>query len=636
MKKLTLFAGLFLFCAAHHAVSQCTDPPGDFDNDGVADAADLDDDNDGIPDSSENGQGTVSWTAAQLAAFRATPFSAALGCGTTIGFQANPLNSQFGSTTAVASSTVNYATVLSTDMGGSFTLPHSLGISTSAPNNTALGNVTMTLTPGTLNQLNLYFSDAEYTSFVITAYDAADNLLPTTDWCTAAYTLTGGSPGAAVGPPTINSTNVAWPATGAASSFFTQRVRIGPATLLSATRVVVSMSRYTGGNTAGDGLFFFFGGICRPDTDGDTHPNSRDNDSDGDGCPDALEGGAAFTYASLNGGGQLTAAVDAQGLPAAAGVPQSQGASNNASAFDAQSACELPQSVDINYTVNGTPGVLNLGGRPFLGSDGTDQPSQGSWSGKAVRITALPTSGFVLKYNAVDVTLNQVISNYDPAQLTLEPGSSTPAGTVTTNFAFTVVDAIGQPSLTASTYTVTWTTILAATLRSFGATVSPDCKVLLSWEAENESGLKNYIIEQSPDGRNFRLATVVPKNAASGGYSVGLLPTPTAAVYYYRLKMVKLDGQTGYSGTVPIRFDCSGAINVHVFPNPAVSTVTVSGLAAGDRLLLHDSKGRLLSVKSVDHYGATNMDVAQLAAGVYQITILQPNGGVLKKLFSKQ
>jgi hypothetical protein len=41
-------------------------------------------------------------------------------------------------------------------------------------------------------------------------------------------------------------------------------------------------------------------------------------DSDGDGCPDAIEGGGSFTLADIDGDGALTGAVDANGVPTAA------------------------------------------------------------------------------------------------------------------------------------------------------------------------------------------------------------------------------------------------------------------------------------------------------------------------------
>ena len=59
------------------------------------------------------------------------------------------------------------------------------------------------------------------------------------------------------------------------------------------------------------------------DTDGDGIPDHRDNDSDGDGCVDALEGDGGFTLAALNESGQLDGGVDANGIPVVASGGQS-------------------------------------------------------------------------------------------------------------------------------------------------------------------------------------------------------------------------------------------------------------------------------------------------------------------------
>jgi hypothetical protein len=76
------------------------------------------------------------------------------------------------------------------------------------------------------------------------------------------------------------------------------------------------------------------------DTDGDGLDNPFDLDSDGDGCPDALEGSGSMTSndlvldSNLNGGGtsiniNLGTAVDAQGIPTVSGE-QLKGNSQNA------------------------------------------------------------------------------------------------------------------------------------------------------------------------------------------------------------------------------------------------------------------------------------------------------------------
>ncbi|MET2986691.1 hypothetical protein, partial [Aureibaculum conchae] len=69
------------------------------------------------------------------------------------------------------------------------------------------------------------------------------------------------------------------------------------------------------------------GGVYDDDFDG--IPNWLDTDSDGDGCPDALEGSAAFPAATVDGNGRLISSVDANGVPTVAGGGQTNVSSVN-------------------------------------------------------------------------------------------------------------------------------------------------------------------------------------------------------------------------------------------------------------------------------------------------------------------
>jgi hypothetical protein len=70
------------------------------------------------------------------------------------------------------------------------------------------------------------------------------------------------------------------------------------------------------------------------DTDNDGILDSRELDSDGDGCPDAIEGGAVFTTANTTATGALSGPVSSAaatlGIPTLAGTGQGVGVSQNA------------------------------------------------------------------------------------------------------------------------------------------------------------------------------------------------------------------------------------------------------------------------------------------------------------------
>ncbi|MEY5049820.1 MAG: hypothetical protein RLZZ175_3179, partial [Bacteroidota bacterium] len=82
------------------------------------------------------------------------------------------------------------------------------------------------------------------------------------------------------------------------------------------------------------------------DTDNDGIVNSLDTDSDGDGCADAIEGGASFTPTNLTSN-RLSGGVDANGIPViATSSGQTIGTSDNANSKDV--VCSLCTSDNDN------------------------------------------------------------------------------------------------------------------------------------------------------------------------------------------------------------------------------------------------------------------------------------------------
>ena len=163
------------------------------------------------------------------------------------------------------------------------------------------------------------------------------------------------------------------------------------------------------------------------DIDGDGISNSLDLDSDGDGCPDAIESGANFTNANTNANGQLTGAVDANGIPTiATSNGQTIGSSQNAAVQNANCAdpcdpaasgnidtdgdgiadvCDLDDDNDgisdtdecagsaTNIALNGTAiqSTIDHGGLPSRAIDGN---TNGSWPGNSITHSATSTNPY--------------------------------------------------------------------------------------------------------------------------------------------------------------------------------------------------------------------------------------------------
>lgn len=71
------------------------------------------------------------------------------------------------------------------------------------------------------------------------------------------------------------------------------------------------------------------------DTDNDSITNDFDLDSDNDGCPEAIEGGANFIASNIDANEMLTGGVDSNGVPTVAGANgQTTGSSQDTNVQD--------------------------------------------------------------------------------------------------------------------------------------------------------------------------------------------------------------------------------------------------------------------------------------------------------------
>ncbi|MBN3911315.1 MAG: hypothetical protein HWQ35_33720 [Nostoc sp. NMS1] len=116
---------------------------------------------------------------------------------------------------------------------------------------------------------------------------------------------------------------------------------------------------------------------------------------------------------------------------------------------------QLPDTNNVSGSTTTNPGGTNTVQVPTL--SGTDPEDGNLGSGNSFKIVSLPTNG-TLYYNGVAVTANQVITNYDPTKLTVDPNID---GATTIIFTVAAVDKAGKEDPTPATVTMPLTASLA-------------------------------------------------------------------------------------------------------------------------------------------------------------------------------
>ena len=156
----------------------------------------------------------------------------------------------------------------------------------------------------------------------------------------------------------------------------------------------------------------------------------------------------------------------------------------------------------------------------------------------------------------------------------------------------------------------------------------------LRWHSSSEVNFSHYEVERSEDGFNFTNIG----NVAASGYATwnqkyqfidNKLPLSRnlTDIYYYRLKMVDLDGRSEYSEIRSVRFDFSNEINLTYYPNPTNSKVFVNMSiphVLGSQTLdatITDKAGKLVMTKTISTNGITEIDLSQLPTASYNFNV---------------
>lgn len=163
-------------------------------------------------------------------------------------------------------------------------------------------------------------------------------------------------------------------------------------------------------------------------------------------------------------------------------------------------------------------------------------------------------------------------------------------------------------------------------LKSFNASTK-DCNAHLDWVSGIEVGFSYYAIERSEDGVHFfEISKVLPKPGEQLEKEYSFVDTkPNSRISYYRLRMVDRDGQSKFSNTVPLKFNCSFE-NISIFPTQSTGVFNYR-LSAGlenSILRVYNSSGQFLLEESTRSLSGI-INLANLASGIYWVKVSRNN-----------
>ncbi len=170
-----------------------------------------------------------------------------------------------------------------------------------------------------------------------------------------------------------------------------------------------------------------------------------------------------------------------------------------------------------------------------------------------------------------------------------------------------------------------YSSALPLTLVSFAAQNIGDGQIKLAWHSEDEINTSQFVIERSTDGVLFEPAGSVP--AAGSGrnhYSFTDIILNIPATYYYRLKMVDIDGKYKYSNIARINNNAAG-IKLAVFPNPATEFITVVSSKKQEVIITNTTGQTIKHLLLIN--GSQAINIGSYVPGVY---FVKSDEGVIK------
>lgn len=253
----------------------------------------------------------------------------------------------------------------------------------------------------------------------------------------------------------------------------------------------------------------------------------------------------------------------------------------------------------------------------FYGASAFNQ-SLGAWNLTNVTAMIMMFNSSALDCKNLSLTLQGWANNVlTPSSITLgaagrDYGNQAAAALATLRNTKNWTISIGQEIVCAA---------LDVTLISFDAAHKLG-KVNLKWTTASETDNDYFEVQRSTDARQW-MAVARVKGAGtvtSVKNYTGTDLNPLPGISYYRLKIVDLAGKADYSRIRPVNIVSAQAD--YIYPNPATSSVTLSGMSSGV-LTIYNVLGQKVKQAEVKSE-KVEISVSELPVGMY--TIKMDNG----------
>jgi hypothetical protein len=164
---------------------------------------------------------------------------------------------------------------------------------------------------------------------------------------------------------------------------------------------------------------------------------------------------------------------------------------------------------------------------------------------------------------------------------------------------------------------------------------SQSSNINVEWKVDNESNIKQYVVEKSTDGNQFTsITSASPTNNFGGSASYLISDTKPAEGYnYYRIKSVDVNGAAATSNIVRVLIGKIGQ-EITVYPNPVINgkiNLVLNNQPAGKYgIRIFNKSGQVIKESLIQHSQGNSTETIQLdnylPKGIYHLEINRPDG----------